>query len=89
MTYRPKDTKERILHRLKITRGHLDKVIRMVENDAYCIDIIHQSQAIQSALKEVDSVILEHHLNTCVIDHIKKGEAKISIEEVMKVFQKK
>jgi DNA-binding FrmR family transcriptional regulator len=86
--YRPKDTKERILHRLKIARGHLDKVINMVEDDHYCIDIIHQSQAVQSALKEVDHVTLENHLNTCVVEHIKKGEAQSSIDEIMKVFKK-
>ena len=39
MTYRPKDSKERILHRLKIAQGHLKKVIQMVDDDAYCIDV--------------------------------------------------
>jgi CsoR family transcriptional regulator, copper-sensing transcriptional repressor len=88
MTYRPKDTKEKILHRLKIARGHLNKVITMVENDDYCIDVIHQSQAIQSALKEADSITLENHLNTCVVEHIKKGEIQTSVDEIMKVFKK-
>lgn len=86
--YRPKDTKERILHRLKIANGHLRKVIEMVEEDKYCIDVIHQSQAVQSALKEADSLTLENHLKTCVVDHIKNGEAKESVEEIMKVFRK-
>ena len=86
--YRPKDTKERILHRLKIANGHLNKVIKMIENDEYCIDVIHQSQAVQSALKEADSVTLENHLKTCVVDHIKSGEAESSVEEIMKDFKK-
>lgn len=89
MTYRPKNTQERILHRLKITKGHLEKVIKMVEEDEYCVNIIHQSQAIQSALKEIDSLTLENHLNGCVVDQIKKGEAKKSIAEIMTVFKKK
>lgn len=88
MTYRPKDTQERILHRLKIAKGHLQKVIDMVESGQYCIDVIHQSQAIQSALREADSVLLENHLKTCVVDHIKKGEADASIQEIMNVLQK-
>ncbi len=88
MTYRPKDTQEAILHRLKIAKGHLKKVIDMVANGQYCIDIIHQSQAIQSALREADSVILENHLKTCVVDHIKKGEADQSIQEIMNVLKK-
>ncbi|MDQ3099725.1 MAG: metal-sensing transcriptional repressor [bacterium] len=79
--------KERALHRLKITRGHLNKVIDMVEKDAYCIDVIHQSQAVQKALKEVDHVVLEKHLNSCVIDHIKQGKSKETIEEIMKVVR--
>lgn len=88
MAYRPKDTQDRILHRLKIAKGHLEKVIQMVENGQYCIDVIHQSQAIQSALHEADSVLLENHLKTCVVDHIKKGEADASIQEIMNVLQK-
>jgi len=86
--YKPIDTQERILHRLKIARGHLGKVIKMVEDHKYCIDIIHQSQAIQGALKEVDSLTLENHLKTCVVDHIKNGETEKSVEEIMKVFKK-
>src|SRR3990172_8575282 len=88
MTYRPKDTQERILHRLKIAKGHLQKVIQMVESGQYCIDVIHQSQAVQSALHEADSLTLENHLNTCVLDHIKNGEADTSVKEIMNVFKK-
>lgn len=87
--YRPKNTEERILHRLQIAQGHLKKVLKMVENNEYCIDVIHQSQAVQRALEEVDALVLENHLNGCVVDHIKKGEAKKSIEEIMNVFKRK
>lgn len=87
--YRPRNTQERIVHRLKIAKGHLDRVIKMVEQDQYCVDIIHQSQAIQSALKEIDSLTLENHLKGCVVDHIKKGEIDHTVEEVMKIFKKK
>lgn len=89
MAYRPKNTQERITHRLKIARGHLNKVIKMMEEDAYCIDVLHQSQAVQKAIQETDALILENHLNSCVIDHIKRGEAKSSIDEIMKVFRGK
>ncbi len=88
MAYRPKNLQERIHHRLKITRGHLNKVIEMIENDAYCIDVIHQSQAVQSALSEVDNLVLENHLKGCVIDDIKKGKTQKSVQEIMKVFKK-
>ncbi len=87
--FRPKNTQERILHRLKIAKGHLEKVISMVEKDEYCIDVLHQSQAVQAALKETDGVILENHLRTCVSDSIKSGNQEEAIKEVMEVFKKK
>jgi DNA-binding FrmR family transcriptional regulator len=89
MSYRPKNTQERILHRLKIARGHLNKIISMIEEDAYCIDVLHQSEAVAKALEETDALILENHLNTCVVDHIKQGDTKKSIEEIMNVFRRK
>ena len=88
MAYRPKDTQERILHRLQIAQGHLKKVLKMVEGGDYCIDVIHQSQAVQRALAEADSVILENHLKTCAADAIKKGRQKEAIAEIMNVFKK-
>jgi CsoR family transcriptional regulator, copper-sensing transcriptional repressor len=83
------DPKNKILHRLLIARGHLDKVISMVEHDAYCINIVHQSIAVQAALKKTDEVVLENHLKTCVADSIRKGESDEAIKEVMEVLQKK
>lgn len=87
--YRPKDVKERILHRLKISNGHLEKVIQMVEEGKYCIDVLHQSQAVQKALSETDRVILENHLNTCVADAISKEKKEEVIKELMNVFEKR
>lgn len=88
MAYRPKDKQEQILHRLRIARGHLDKVIKMIEEDEYCMDVIHQSRAVGRGLDEVDALILENHLRSCVVDHIKKGETETTVEEIMKVFKK-
>jgi DNA-binding FrmR family transcriptional regulator len=88
MAYRPKDTQERIVHRLKIAKGHLEKVIQMVEEDCYCIDVLHQSQAIQKALKETDHLMLENHLKTCATNAISRGKKDKAIAEVMQVFEK-
>ena len=87
----PRDTsiEHTILHRMKIARGHLDHVIEMVEQGHYCIDIIHQSLAVQSALKGIDEIMLKNHMETCVAAEIKKGNADEAIAEVMKVMQKK
>lgn len=86
--YRPKDTQERIAHRLKISMGQLKTVIGMVEENKYCIDVIHQSQAVQKALRETDNLILENHLKTCAADAIRKGKEKEAITEIMQVLKK-
>ncbi len=87
--YKPKNHKERVLHRLKIARGHLEKVIAMVDDNVYCINVLHQSQAIQKALKGIDNVILEHHLATCAVKAIKEGKHTQALTEVMNVFKRK
>lgn len=89
MSYKPKDTQERIHHRLKISKGHLEKVMHMVDNGEYCIDILHQLQAIQEGLKNTGNLILENHLKTCTSDAIKKGDSETAINEVMEIFKKK
>jgi DNA-binding FrmR family transcriptional regulator len=83
------NTKKRILHRYQIARGHLEKVISMLEKDAYCIDIVHQSLAVQAALKKADDEVLKNHLETCVSDSIKAGNSKEAIGEVMQVLKKR
>lgn len=60
-----KSEKTRIVHRLKISRGHLTKLIDMVENDDYCIDLITQSLAVRKAIKATEKIILSRHLKTC------------------------
>ncbi len=84
---RAKVVQDNIVHRLKIAKGHLNKVLKMVEEGDYCIDVIQQSRAVQNALKEVDGLTLESHLQTCVVDHIKKGQTKKTVDEIMKVFK--
>ena len=88
MAYRPKDTQERILHRLKIAQGHLKKVIQMVEDDVYCIDVLHQMQAVENAIVQTEGVVLENHLKRCAIDAIRKGKQEDAIREIMTVFKK-
>lgn len=64
-------------------------VIRMVENDEYCIDIIRQIQAIQSAMNKVSAGILENHLNSCVTTAIQGNdpvERQRVLSEINEVF---
>jgi DNA-binding FrmR family transcriptional regulator len=81
-----KSEKARIDHRLKIARGHLTKLIEMVENDDYCIDLITQSLAVRKAIKATEKIILRRHLKTCFKKGMTEGSGKDQdrmIEEVL------
>jgi CsoR family transcriptional regulator, copper-sensing transcriptional repressor len=71
------------LRRLRTVEGHLKGIIRMVEDDTYCIDVIRQIQAVQAALNKVSSRIMEEHLNSCVITAI-RGDSEAERERVLK-----
>lgn len=78
------------LKRLKIVEGHLRGVIRMMEEDAYCIDVIRQIQAVQAALNKVSTGILENHLSSCVTTAIRgenPGERERVLKEITDVFE--
>src|SRR6266496_4996705 len=78
------------IRRLKTVEGHLRGVIRMVEEDAYCIDVIRQIQAVEAALNKVSAQILENHLNSCVITAIQgndKKERERVLKEITDVFE--
>jgi DNA-binding FrmR family transcriptional regulator len=80
---------EDVLKRLRIIEGHLKGVIRMVEEDAYCIDVIRQVQAVEAALNKVSAQILDGHLNSCVITAIQgddPAERQRVLKEVLEVF---
>jgi len=74
---------EEALRRLKTTEGHLRGIQRMLEEDAYCIDVIRQIQAVQAALNKISAQILEEHLNSCVITAV-RGEDPQERERVLK-----
>ncbi len=78
------------LKRLRTIEGHLKGVIRMVEQDAYCIDVIRQIQAVEAALNKVSSMILEGHLNSCVITAVQgedQSERERVLKEITEVFE--
>ena len=79
-----------VLKRLKIVAGHLNGVIRMVEQDAYCIDVMRQIQAVESALNKISGQILEGHLNSCVITAVQgedPAERERVLKEVLEVYE--
>lgn len=71
------------LLRLKSARGHLDAVIRMVEEERYCVDVLHQIGAVQAALDHVRRAVLEDHLRTCVRDAYAEGRFEDMVDELV------
>lgn len=76
--------------RLRSIEGHVRGVVRMVEEGAYCIDIIKQTLAIQRALDKVNARLLEDHLETCASTAIRsasQAERERTIRELLDVFE--
>jgi DNA-binding FrmR family transcriptional regulator len=74
---------EDTLRRLKSIEGHVRGIGRMVEEDSYCIDVIRQVQAVQAALDKVSNLILDNHLNSCLITAV-RGDDPEDRERVLK-----
>ena len=82
-------TQTDLTRRLASAAGHIKGIERMVAEDAYCIDIIKQIQAVQSALHKVNTLMLENHLRTCVTTAIRGDDAderELMLREVTSVF---
>ncbi|MGA2819299.1 MAG: metal-sensitive transcriptional regulator [Anaerolineales bacterium] len=81
---------EETLKRLKNAVGHLEGVIKMVERDAYCVDVIRQIQAVQASLNKVSTHILDNHLHSCVTTAIRGDsldERERVLHEIAEVFE--
>jgi DNA-binding FrmR family transcriptional regulator len=83
---------KKILHRLQIIEGHVHAIQRMVMNDDYCIDIIHQISAVQGARGKVSQVLLEQHLGLCVTEAVRGDDAarrEKVLGEIADLFEQK
>ncbi len=75
--------------RLKTIEGHIRGIERMLDEDVYCIDVIRQIQAVQSALNKVSGMILDNHLNSCLITAVRgddPAERERVLREIAEVF---
>ncbi len=75
------------LNRLKTVRGHLDAVIRMVDEEQYCPDIMKQVSALQGSLEGVNRVLLQNHVETCVLEHVKAGRSEQVVDELLETLR--
>lgn len=81
---------EAAYRRLKTIEGHIRGIQRMLEEDAYCIDVLRQLQAVQAALSKVGVMILDEHLHSCVISAIRSddmAERERVLQEIVDVFE--
>lgn len=79
--------KQQLLNRLKRVEGQVRGIHQMVENDRYCVDILHQISAIQSAMNKVSLALLEDHTKHCVVNAIEDQNGEEAIKELMNVMK--
>lgn len=81
-------SKEQLKTRLAKAIGHLNHVHKMVDEKRYCIDILNQLKAVQSALDRTAEMMLKQHLNTCVVEAVQNNDADRVMEELWQLLRK-
>jgi DNA-binding FrmR family transcriptional regulator len=76
------------LDTLKTARGQIDGIIKMIEDDRYCIDISKQILSAVALLRKANITILRQHMNTCVTDAVESGEGQAKIDEIVLILDK-
>jgi len=81
--------KNQLIRRLKIVEGQVRGLQEMLKKDAYCIDVITQTSAVKQGLSNVEDILMENHLGSCLIHQIKKGKERQATSEILKVYRLK
>jgi len=79
------ETQGDVLRRLAYAEGHLAGIRRMIEQDAYCVDVLKQTYAVRRAIAKLEQKMLEGHLHHCVVDGIERGEPKV-LDELAELY---
>lgn len=82
------EDRKKAVQNLKIARGQIEGIIKMIEDERYCVDISNQIIAVQSLLKKANLQILKRHLDHCVKDAILNNTGDEKIDEIMNLFEK-
>lgn len=77
---------QQVINLLKTARGQIDGIIKMVEDDRYCVDVSKQILAVQALLKKSNLTIIENHIRGCVHDAIKEDKGDEKIKEIMELL---
>jgi DNA-binding FrmR family transcriptional regulator len=81
------DTKGDVIKRLNFIEGHLAGIRRMVEADKYCVDVLKQTYAVRRAIEKMESIMLDGHLRTCVVEGIKEGRDDAVLSELTELYE--
>lgn len=81
------DYHRKVINRLKTARGHLDGIVRMVEDDAWCPDIMKQLSAVQGLLEGTSREVFRHHLETHVASAVAQGRGDEVVDELMETLK--
>lgn len=76
-----------MISRLNRIEGQIRGIKKMIENETYCDDVINQIEASRSALKSIEIILLESHIQNCVVDQIKEGDTQV-VSEVLATLKK-
>ena len=85
-TPRSDELKKNVTSRLNRAIGQINGVKTMIEDDRYCGDVLMQLAAAQSALKSVSRLVLQDHLQTCVVERVQEGDTQV-VEELMALLK--
>ena len=80
------DVKLDCLKRLNYIEGHIKGIRKMVDEDKYCIEVLHQTYAVRKALKKLDSLLLEGHLRSCVLAGVREGREEQVLSELIDLY---
>lgn len=83
-----KADKQKVSKLIKTARGQLDGVLRMIEDDRYCIDISTQLLAVEALIKSANREVLAAHMKGCLIDAAQNGDIESKTDELMKLMEK-
>ena len=86
-TDRSEEERKRLIHRLNRIEGQIRGIRGMVENDAYCADILVQSAAVNAAVNAFNKELLANHIRGCVARDIREGKDEV-IDELLAILQK-
>ena len=80
------EVKEDALKRMSYIEGHLSGIRKMLDEDKYCVDILKQTYAVRRAIEKMESLLLEGHLKSCVVEGIQSGRAEEIVEELKDLY---